>query len=97
MVDTVCSCLCAHEALVSGLLERRFSLTELNSDRPVRVTAEQRAHPALRRLARACIAIALLQLADESSSAQSTASAPMQPAEQLKDEPSASGQEASND
>jgi hypothetical protein len=71
-------------------------LIELNSDRPVRVTAEQRAHPALRRLARAYIAIALLQIADESS-AQSTASAPTLPPEQSKEDTATSGQESHHD
>jgi len=40
-------------------------LTEPNLDRPVRVTGEERPHPAIRKLARACIALALLQLAAE--------------------------------
>jgi hypothetical protein len=42
-------------------------LIEPNSNNPVRVTAEQRSHPALRKLARACIALALIQLASKSS------------------------------
>lgn len=73
--------------LVSVAFERRFYLTEPNLDRPVMVTPEERAHPAIRKLARACIAIALLQLADES-----TASASPQP-----EEPPASSQEGHHD
>lgn len=33
-------------------------MSEPGSDRPVTVTAQERAHPALRKLARACIALA---------------------------------------
>ena len=96
MVDAVCSCLYSYEALVSGLSERRFCLTEPNSDRPVTVTAEERAHPAIRKLARACIAIALLQLADQSSPTQSAPSTE-QPEGQPKDDTAASGQEGDHD
>jgi hypothetical protein len=69
--------------------ERRSILTELNSDHPVRVTAQERAHPAIRKLARACIALALAHLAGEDSSAQSASSV-----EQTTEEgTTASGQE----
>jgi hypothetical protein len=33
-------------------------MSEPSSDRPVKITAEHRAHPAIRMLARACIALA---------------------------------------
>lgn len=33
-------------------------MSEPSSDRPVKITAEPRAHPAIRTLARACIALA---------------------------------------
>jgi hypothetical protein len=33
-------------------------MSETSSDRPVTVTAQERAHPAIRKLARACIALA---------------------------------------
>jgi hypothetical protein len=33
-------------------------MSETGSDRPINVTAQERPHPALRKLARACIALA---------------------------------------
>lgn len=79
--------------LVSGSAERRLCLTELNSDHPVRVTAEQRAHPALKKLARACIALALLQLAGETPPTASAADPTVPPAMQSKEDAAASGKE----
>lgn len=63
-------------SLVSEALERRFYLIQPNPDLPVHVTAAERLHPALKKLARACIALALLRLADERSGDE--------PAEQLE-------------
>ncbi len=36
-----------------------------NDDRPIRVTGEERRHPAIRQIARACIALARLRLEQE--------------------------------
>jgi hypothetical protein len=68
-------------------------LSESNLDHSVRVTAEQRPHPALRKLARACIALALLQLGGKPPTAQPPAAANIQPAEQPNEEATASGRE----
>jgi hypothetical protein len=35
-----------------------FSMFESNSDQPITITAQPTAHPAIRKLARACIALA---------------------------------------
>lgn len=56
---------CPHPSF--RLIERRFYLIEPTSDHPVKVTAEERTHPAIRKLARACIALAR-QLSGEASS-----------------------------
>jgi hypothetical protein len=41
-----------------------------NNDNPVRVAGEERRHPAIRKLARACIELALLRLAKRSQTTQ---------------------------
>lgn len=46
-------------------------MPEPDSDRPVNITAEERAHPAIRKLARACIAFAR-QLAEATTSSPSS-------------------------
>lgn len=83
------SVFCVHSPHFGTQSERRFYLTEPNVDRPVIVTAKERAHPAIRKLARACIAIALLHLADQSTASASTP--------QQMEEPSASSQEVHHD
>lgn len=82
--------------LVSGSNRKEVYLSEPTSDHSMRVTAEERAHPAIRKLARACIAIALLQLADDSS-AETTSLLPAPPAEQSIEDTVTSSQEVSHD
>jgi hypothetical protein len=48
-------------------------MAELDLDQPVSVTAEERVHPAIQKLARACITLALL--AKEAAPSPSDASA----------------------
>ncbi len=55
-------------------------MTDQPSDRPVRVTGEERLHPALRKVGRACIALARWQREQETTSGE-TVTAP-RPAEQ---------------
>lgn len=43
-----------------------------STDKPVRVTGEQRLHPALRKLGRACIALARWQREQETKPAETT-------------------------
>jgi hypothetical protein len=45
-------------------------MTDTASDQPVHVTAEERPHPALQKLARACIALARLRRDEEDAQAE---------------------------
>lgn len=67
-------------------------MIEPESNNPVRVAAEERSHPAIRKLARACIALALIQLAGESSPEKATTP----PADQAAEHVAAPGQEQSH-
>lgn len=65
-------------------------MIEPNSNSPVRVTAEERSHPAIRKLARACIALALIQLGGKLTAE------PVPPVEQAAESMAAPGQEQSH-
>jgi hypothetical protein len=60
-----------HVSLVSGVIRKEgLFMSESESDRNITVTAQERAHPALRKLARACIALARQLVGEASSSIQ---------------------------
>jgi hypothetical protein len=69
-------------------------MSQAESDQQITVTAEERAHPAVRKLARAAILVARQQLSDEQATTAETGmakpAAPSTPEE-------ASGQEVSHD
>jgi hypothetical protein len=67
-------------------------MSEPHSDRPVKITAEHRAHPAIRTLARACIALAR-QLVGEPPSPQAPPRSPAPAGQQPEESAAASGQE----
>jgi hypothetical protein len=70
-------------------------MSESESDRNITVTAQERAHPALRKLARACIALAR-QLVGESSPSVQQPLAPPTPETATKEDGAASAEEQSN-
>jgi hypothetical protein len=72
-------------------------VTEHIPDQPIKVTAQERTHPALRKLARACIALAR-HLADEPvPPPQPTSRRTTSPSEQPKEGTAAAGQERPHD
>lgn len=69
-------------------------MSQPDSDQPVTVTAEERTHPALRKLARAAVLLARQQLSDK----EATAAEPNTAEPTAQSTPKeASGQEATHD
>jgi hypothetical protein len=69
-------------------------MSQPESDQPVTVTAEERAHPAVRKLARAAVLLARQQLSDKQVTTAETS--PTEPLVQSTPE-EASGQEVTHD
>jgi hypothetical protein len=70
-------------------------MSESESDRNITVTAQERAHPALRKLARACIALARQLVSESSPSVQQPPVSPA-PEKTTKKDGAASAEEQSN-